>query len=67
MSNQQLITYQRNKNRTNKQAGVFYYSEDSQRLRDLEVKGEDEYNAELRLRVIIEQRIWTIWIKLIFK
>jgi hypothetical protein len=33
----------------------------------LEVKGEDEYNTELRLRVIIEQRIWTIWIKLIFK
>jgi len=48
VTNQQLIMYHRNNNRANKQAGVFDYPDEALRQRDLEIKGEEEYNAELR-------------------
>ena len=50
VNNKLLIDLHRNNNEKNKIAGIFDLPEDSYRLLDLEIKGEEEYNAELRRR-----------------
>jgi len=41
------MTYHKTNNYKNKIAGIFDLPDDSQRLFDREIKGEEEYNAEL--------------------
>ena len=48
VSDQQLITYHKTNNSKNKIAGIYDLPDDSQRLIDEEIKGEEEYNEELR-------------------
>lgn len=48
VTNQQLLTYHKTNNSKNKIAGIYDLPDDSQRLLDDEIKGEEEYNAELR-------------------
>lgn len=48
VNNKMLVDLHRNNNEKNKIAGIYDLPEDSHRLRDLEVKGEEEYNADLR-------------------
>ena len=45
-----LATVHRNNDKKQKQAGIYDLPDDSTRLLDLEIKGEEEYNAELRKR-----------------
>lgn len=48
VTDQELLTYHKNNTSKNKIAGIYDLPEDSQRLLDDEIKGEEEYNAELR-------------------
>ena len=42
------MTHHKTNNKKNKVAGIIDLPDESQRLLDLEIKGEEEYNAELR-------------------
>ena len=46
-----MIMLQRNNTRTNKRAKIFDYPDDSQRLIDQEIKGEEEYFASLKSNI----------------
>jgi len=48
VTDQQLLTYHKTNNSKNKIAGIYDLPDDTQRLLDDEIKGEEEYNAELR-------------------
>ena len=48
VTNQQLLTYHKTNTSKQKIAGIIDLPEDSQRALDQEIKGEEEYNAELR-------------------
>ncbi len=48
VTDQQLLTYHKTNNSKNKIAGIYDLPDDSQRFLDDEIKGEEEYNAELR-------------------
>lgn len=48
VSNQQLMTFKKTNSAKNKVAGIYDLPDDSQRLLEEEIKGEEEYNAELR-------------------
>lgn len=48
VTNQQLLTYHKTNTSKQKIAGIIDLPEDSQRAFDQEIKGEEEYNAELR-------------------
>ena len=48
VTNQQLMTHHKTNNSKNKIAGIIDLPDESQRLLDQEIKGEEEYNAELR-------------------
>lgn len=48
VTSEQLITFMRNNIPQNKRRGAFDLPEEQCRMRDDEIKGEEEYNAELR-------------------
>jgi len=48
VTDKELITYLKNNNAKNKKSGIYDLPDDSQRILDEEIKGEEEYNAELR-------------------
>lgn len=48
VTNLQLSTFHQTNNAKNKLAGIYDLPDDSTRLKDQEIKGEDEYNEELR-------------------
>lgn len=48
VSNSDLLRYHQTNNAKNKIKGVYDLPDDSTRLVDKEIKGEDEYNQELR-------------------
>ena len=48
VTNQQLLTYKKTNSAKNKIAGIYDLPDDAQRLLAEEIKGEEEYNAELR-------------------
>jgi len=48
VTNLQLNTFHQTNNAKNKLAGIYDLPDDSLRLKDQEIKGEDEYNEELR-------------------
>lgn len=50
VSDKQLQVFQQTNNAQNKMAGVYDLPDDATRLKDKEIKGEDEYNEELRAK-----------------
>jgi len=48
VTDKQLSVFQQTNDQQNKMAGVYDFPDDSTRLKDREIKGEDEYNEELR-------------------
>ena len=48
--NNDLLRYHQTNNAKNKIKGVYDLPDDSTRLLDKEIKGEDEYNAELQAK-----------------
>ena len=48
LKDKELSELIKNNNTANKMAGIFDLPDDSARLKDKEIKGEDEYNASLR-------------------
>lgn len=48
VTDKMLSVFQMNNNQQNKMAGVYDFPDDSTRLKDREIKGEDEYNEELK-------------------
>ena len=48
VTDKELIVYLKNNNSKNKISGIYDLPDDTQRLLDEEIKGEEEYNAELR-------------------
>ena len=50
MTTNQLLRYHQTNNAKNKIKGVYDLPEESTRLVDQEIKGEDEYNAELKAK-----------------